>query len=101
MELEEARRLRPGMRIRCPVDLESQRRTVQVVELGETLQVDLFGETFFWLLVRDPQRGAAELVPSNTVTLDQGKCPLPPGSQKSEAAAPEDDAPSLFGWDDL
>lgn len=96
MRLEETRKLRPGMRVKCPGDGDSPARTAVVVELCEPAQVDLFGEEFLWVLVRDPQRGAAELASSNVLSLDIAPA-ISPGAAGTPAPVPPDARmPSLF-----
>lgn len=94
MRLEEARKLRPGMRVKCPGEGDSPARMAVVVELREPPHVDLFGDEFLWVLVRDPQRGAAELASSNGLTLDMGEVTRSALSEKP--AAVEDVTLSLF-----
>lgn len=96
MRLEEARKLGPGMRVKCPGEGNGPARTAVVVELREPPQVDLFGEEFLWVLVRDPQRGAAELASSNGLSLDLGPAMSAVAPGKSTPVVPDESMPSLF-----
>jgi hypothetical protein len=69
MRIEEARRLAPGMKVGCPEDLEEPAYTGVVVYGAGPSQVDLLGEEFVWITVRDEARGREAVWPSSQLRL--------------------------------
>jgi hypothetical protein len=69
MKIEDARRLAPGMKVRCPEDLEEPAYTGVVVYGAGPTQEDLLGEEFAWITVRDEARGREAVWPSNQLRL--------------------------------
>jgi hypothetical protein len=69
MNIEDARRLAPGMKVRCPEEQEEPAYTGVVVYGAGPVQEDLLGEEFAWITVRDEARGREAVWPSNQLRL--------------------------------
>jgi len=69
MRIEQALRLRPGMRVRCPEDgTEPAYVGIVTREAGEP-QEDLLGSPFAWITVREEGRSRQAVWPSNLLGL--------------------------------
>jgi len=69
MHVDEARRLKPGMKVKCPDDQENAGYVGVVTHGANELQADLLGDPFFWITVRDEARGCEAVWPSNLISL--------------------------------
>jgi hypothetical protein len=83
MRIEEARRLTPGMKVRCPEDRDEPAYVGTVTQGAGETQEDLFGAEYAWVTVRDEVRGREAVWPSNRLRL---LSPLP----ALEVEEPED-----------
>jgi len=68
MNIDEARRLEPGMKVKCPENEDAPSYIGVVVQGAREPQMDLLGDHFFWLTVRDEARGCEAVWPSNLVS---------------------------------
>lgn len=74
MLMDEACRLVPGMKVRCPADQEEPAYVGVVVHVSGEPQEDLLGDPFFWITLREEGRAREAVWPSNLLTLTS---PLP------------------------
>jgi hypothetical protein len=69
MKIEDALRLLPGMKVRCPEDQGEPAYVGLVVHAPGAPQEDLLGAPFLWITLRE-EGGAREAVwPSNLLSL--------------------------------
>jgi hypothetical protein len=69
MKIEDALRLVPGMKVRCPEDQEEPPYVGFVVHASGEPQEDLLGAPFAWITVREEGRAREAVWPSNLLTL--------------------------------
>jgi len=87
MRIEEARRLMPGMKVKCPEDRNDPSFIGVVTQGAGDPHQDLFGAEYAWITVRDEARGTEAVWPSNRLKL-LSPLPEPQPAEPEELPSP-------------